>query len=420
MDEQAPIDVRELRVGTRLKADIFDSAGVLLLRAGSPITARFLDLLAARNIQQVHRQPLDMPASRARGGGGRDDSHGEAPRQADPTSERLEESIGDWLRSEPPNGWSWPQTPSGGSRGSALRGTMGSLFADAQSDVAQLTACCRTTSAQRLEEARLALEQHLNRLSALLRADRDAVLLAAHTSATMPDIYVQGVRASLIAMGMALHLGFDDAALLDVGFSTLFADLGMMRIPKAIREAPSLNAGDRAVLQQHPIYTADLFHDAGVSLARQIIAYQTHERNDGSGYPRKRHAMFIHPLARIAAVAHTYVTKCSDRPHRPAMLPYDATTFILHESAAQRLDRVAVRAFLNVMSLFPIGSYVQLSNARFARVCRATGPTHTRPVVTIVDDDAAMTDEMIDLGQVRTVDIIRPVPVDKIIGDDAA
>ena len=77
------------------------------------------------------------------------------------------------------------------------------------------------------------------------------------------------------------------------------------------------------------------------------------------------------------------------RPHREASTPYVAAKIILQSAAAGQFDREIVRALLDCISLFPVGSHVTLNDGSLARVVRANPGLHTRPVVEMVDAEAA-------------------------------
>ncbi|MCH9001551.1 MAG: hypothetical protein IIC02_03170, partial [Planctomycetes bacterium] len=70
-------------------------------------------------------------------------------------------------------------------------------------------------------------------------------------------------------------------------------------------------------------------------------------------------------------------------------------------------DRDLVRALLDTISLFPIGSMVGLSNGMRARVLRANPGRHTNPVVEEVTDDGYATGKVIDLSVQTEITIIR-------------
>jgi HD-GYP domain-containing protein (c-di-GMP phosphodiesterase class II) len=131
-----------------------------------------------------------------------------------------------------------------------------------------------------------------------------------------------------------------------------------------------------------------------------MVAYQMHERCDGSGYPRGCQGGRIHELAKVAAVADVFVALVCPRPHRPGIVPYHAVKKILLDTKDGLFDVKAVRALLKTVSLFPIGSYVALNDGRVGRVVRASGDFYDRPIVEVWRrDDPYHNRSLVDLSQ---------------------
>ena len=113
-----------------------------------------------------------------------------------------------------------------------------------------------------------------------------------------------------VAISIGVTIGLDDESLADLGTGCLIHDVGMLRLDQRLyRSKRQLSVGDLAVLSAHPILTLEALEQPGVMVSpvARIIAYQIHERCDGSGYPRGLQNDEIHYLARIAAVADAYV-----------------------------------------------------------------------------------------------------------------
>ena len=164
------------------------------------------------------------------------------------------------------------------------------------------------------------------------------------------------------------------------------------------------------MLKWHPFFSVDAMERAGhMSATSMVIAYQSHERLDSSGYPRARHRMHIHPYAQIVAAADIYISMCSQRPHRPRHSPYEAMTALLDEGRQNRIDREAIRTLLDCVSLFPVGSYVRLSDGRVARVLRANPKLHTKPVVLPLNSDGSASDCELDLSRIDTLHVKQPL-----------
>jgi hypothetical protein len=186
----------------------------------------------------------------------------------------------------------------------------------------------------------------------------------------------------------------------------------MLHINRSVYENPAI-LDNVAFLEitKHPSITFDMMRSveriAGTS---RLVAYQMHERCDGSGYPRCRLENQIHPLSKIAAVADVFVALVSPRPHRPAVMPYYAMEHILHGAQQRLFGRQAVQGLLRTVSLFPLGSYVELSDGRVGRVLRTNGIEYTRPIIEAWQRDGSQTEpEIVDLVSCPELVVTRPL-----------
>ena len=211
-----------------------------------------------------------------------------------------------------------------------------------------------------------------------------------------------------MAMPVATTANVPEDQIPEIGMGAMMQDLGMMSVSGELRFAPrSLTEAERAEVERHPTYTVDLLQRLGVPDTSLMIAYQAHERPDRSGYPNGRHRMLIHPLARLVSAVDAYVALSSKRAHRPNRSPYEAMRVLLAEANENRQDADAVRAILDSLSLFPLGSYVTLSDGNDARVVRANPGKHTRPVVVVLNTDGTETACEVDLARSADLKIVK-------------
>ena len=80
---------------------------------------------------------------------------------------------------------------------------------------------------------------------------------------------------------------------------------------------------------------------------------------------------------------------------------------LLRQTHSGRFDTQIVRNFLDCMSLFPIGSYVRLSNGRTARVLRSNPGLHTKPSVVLLNPDGSESDLELDLAKTQDLHVIQ-------------
>jgi HD-GYP domain-containing protein (c-di-GMP phosphodiesterase class II) len=196
------------------------------------------------------------------------------------------------------------------------------------------------------------------------------------------------VKMSLLGMALGVEMLLDAPNVRNLGLSGLVHDWGMVRVPPEIRNAERmLTPEERYHITKHPMYTLRLLEKlCGIPGVVPVVAYQVHECPNGSGYPQGRPRDRIHIMARILSVSDRYDALVSPRPFRPALTPYAAMECLLRQAASGDVDPEVVRALLMVQSLFPIGSYVILSDGSTARVLRRNGNKFSHPIVRIVSD----------------------------------
>jgi HD-GYP domain-containing protein (c-di-GMP phosphodiesterase class II) len=215
--------------------------------------------------------------------------------------------------------------------------------------------------------------------------DADCVLsVAADTDRR--SIAEHSLRMALLGMAIGVEMGLDSENVRRIGMAGLVHDLGMARVPEAIRQSPQrLTRTEFLEVTKHPMYTLELLERTpGLSSQVMLAAYQVHERPNGTGYPRGRTGERIHPFARILHVADMYCALTAARPYRRPLMPYAAMECVLSLAKERVVDPAVVRVLLHVLSLFPIGSFVQLSDRSLARVLRSNRASYWAPVVQLV------------------------------------
>lgn len=196
------------------------------------------------------------------------------------------------------------------------------------------------------------------------------------------------LKMALLSMAIGIEMGLDAENVRKIGLCGLVQDWGMTRVPKQIREATGvLTPVEVYEIQKHPIYVLKILDKISwMPKLVQVVAYQVHERPDGSGYPRGRSGKTIHQFARILHVADAYTAMTASRPGRRPMIPYSAIECLIRQAQKNRVDPAVVRCLLQILSLFPIGSFLTLSDASIAKVLRRNGNDYAHPIVLCIQD----------------------------------
>ncbi len=395
--ELLPISVGDLQVGQRLPQPLYNRKGVLLGPAGVEVTERFLAKLGRQGIFEVHLDP----------------SAAEKVRQAWPPG--MQTRLSRHLDTVVANMGAQQLRPI------TRRGPRPHLELEGLRAETERARESFTQAVDRAEEISTDLfhgrASSVSAAAEVIATFMDVVRL---DSSLLPAIvklketpgeylFHHGMNVALLSMAMASEFAVPPEGILEIGLGALLQDVGMMQVPEEVRLAPRLLTPEEHLeIIRHPLYTLDFLEKMdGLSETSKLIVYQSHERADCSGYPRKRSQVMIHPFARLVGAADTYSALIAHRPHRNARNPYDAMELLLRETKRGRFDPNAVRALVDCTSLFPIGSYVRLSDGQVAKVVRANPGLHTKPVVLPLNPDGSESDTEIDLSRTDSIRVVQ-------------
>lgn len=194
-----------------------------------------------------------------------------------------------------------------------------------------------------------------------------------------------------VAVGMKLNLTNDQ--LNQLGAAGILHDVGKLKVPVDIIDKPgALSDEEFLIMKKHPEYGFRTLSNAHeVSALTKAGVYQHHERFDGTGYPRGLIGNDINLFGRILAITDTYDAMVTDRAYRKALSPFDSLEFIM--GAGGRLfDLTIVEHFTKCITVYPLGSIVELSNGVTAIVIKNYNDCILRPLLRNVKNK-----ELIDL-----------------------
>lgn len=254
-----------------------------------------------------------------------------------------------------------------------------------------------------------ASEESLDRIA----DDIDLMVAMGVSQVEDADSCKHSLQTAVLAMAIGTRLGLKRDQLVELGIGCLVHDVGMRFVPwELVHAERKLSDIEFLEITKHPSITFELLQKMpDVPTGARMVAYQMHERCNGTGYPRRRHGAQIHQLARIAMVADAFVAMVSLRPYREPIMPYQVMETILRGTKQGEFDPDVVRGLLQTTSLFPIGSHVGLSDGRIGRVVRAHPEQFNRPVVEILPTDGSEAEsEVVNLATSSDLEIVRALP----------
>ncbi len=187
-------------------------------------------------------------------------------------------------------------------------------------------------------------------LARRLEKNLEGFIAAVAKAVEARDPYTAGHqrRVAKLACAIGREMSLSDEQINGIHFGSLIHDIGKIHIPSELLVKPSaLSNIEFEMIKTHAEVGYDILKDIDSRWPIAEIAYQHHERIDGSGYPRGLKGDEIIIEAKIVAVADVAEAMVSHRPYRAA-LGIDAAMEELSRYRGSSYDADAVDACLKV------------------------------------------------------------------------
>jgi HD-GYP domain-containing protein (c-di-GMP phosphodiesterase class II) len=195
------------------------------------------------------------------------------------------------------------------------------------------------------------------------------------------------IKVTSVSLKIGAGMDYDSRGLADLATAAFLHDVGMYAMPQDIlNKRATLSNQEFKEIQRHPEISAEILSRSEGDYAWLAdVALQVHERADGSGYPFGLKQEEIHEYASIIGLADMYSAMISDRPYRERIEQNRAVRDII-DSAQGAFPATVVKAFLNQISFFPLGSYVKLNDRSVGRITDTDPDFPLKPTVEILYD----------------------------------
>jgi hypothetical protein len=120
-----------------------------------------------------------------------------------------------------------------------------------------------------------------------------------------------------------------------------------------------------------------------------LVAFQHHMKRDLTGYPRSLRTKEMMFYSKIVAVADGFDAATSRRSYQTTPMAPSAVLQEMRDNARRGMDQVIVKAFINLLGVYPVGTFLVLDTFELAIVHAANPDPEmvSRPLVRIVSDD---------------------------------
>ncbi len=224
----------------------------------------------------------------------------------------------------------------------------------------------------------------------MVHENRDILLRFLDVSAD-GDRYMitHAVNSTILALAIGDYMKAPPHRLIELGQACLLHEIGMLKLPSDLRKASrALTPEERKAMSAHTLLGYRILKGFSAPENVALAALEHHERIDGSGYPRALAAPKITEYALIIAVVCSYDAMLSRRPFRPGTLDGHATIRELAQKNRKQYDEKVLKALVYTLSVYPVGTAVQLSNKSKGIVMK-TDPAKPRGpgVLVLLDPD---------------------------------
>ncbi len=195
------------------------------------------------------------------------------------------------------------------------------------------------------------------------------------------------MRSTVFAIIIGIQLKIPLSKLTEIGVACILHEIGMVKLPPQFYMTNRvLTPAEKKTIFTHPVLSYDIIKSYDFPLSISIAALEHHEKEDGSGYPRKLEGKNISLYAKIISIACSFEAITAPRHHRSAQSSHDAMVEMLKNTGKQ-YDETVIKALLYSMSLFPIGSYVYLSDGKIGLVADTNPEDPKNPIVQLLNEE---------------------------------
>jgi len=222
--------------------------------------------------------------------------------------------------------------------------------------------------------------------------------------------FVHSVNVTIFSVSIGKRLGLSKLQLYDLGMAALMHDVGKSRVPlDVLNKKGALSDDEWKIMQSHPwMGMLTLFGLRGygeIPYRGIIVAHEHHMKVDLTGYPKAIRQRAPSLFTKIVAIADGFDAATSRRVYQEDPIQPDQVLREMWENRRRGLDPSLVKAFINLLGIYPVGTCVILDTYEIG-IVHAANPNlelSNRPLVRIV-----CTAEGAMLRQGPVVDLAEP------------
>ncbi len=227
----------------------------------------------------------------------------------------------------------------------------------------------------------------IDSLAKIITEDRTSLMALTALKKYDNYTFTHMVNVAALAMAQARALNIEGPLLREFGFAALMHDIGKVNTPLEVLNKPGkLDGEEFRVMKQHVVDGAHILRRTPEMPAlAPIVAFEHHLKQDLSGYPENIGSRTLNLCTMIVSIADVFDALRSNRPYREGLANARVRS-IMNEQGSPAFNQVLLRRFVNMMGLFPIGTWVRLNTEEIGVVTWEHPEDPFRPQVKVVLD----------------------------------
>lgn len=206
--------------------------------------------------------------------------------------------------------------------------------------------------------------------------------------------FTHSVNVCIFSIALGRRLGMTKLQLYELGLAALMHDIGKSRVPlDVLQKNGELTEEEWKWMAAHPwLGVLVLFQfrrqQEELSYRAMTVCHEHHMKIDLTGYPKSIRPRQVSLLSKIVSIADGYDAATSRRVYKTEALAPSAVLEEMRDNPRRGLDQVLVKAFINLLGIYPVGTLVILDTFELA-VVSGSNPNPdalSRPIVKIISD----------------------------------
>lgn len=185
-------------------------------------------------------------------------------------------------------------------------------------------------------------------------------------------LYNHSINVALLAAKLCSWAELNKSELVELATAGFLHDIGMVKVESITRKKGQLEKAERVEMGRHPEYSETILREIDGLTEKTMSAVRFHHHKGSRD-----------KFAQVLSLADIFEAMTHPRAYRKQKLPHEAITEIITKEA-EYFQPELLRALINHVGIYPIGSWVKLNTGDSGVVLEINKDYPLRPKIRIV------------------------------------